>query len=88
MSNADEIKPGVTILVPTGADPLRPRSAYRLAVTWVGNVSADGTYIRVNGDLQRLDGSPSMRRTPQGRIVRTFSTPPVLPLAEIKVVER
>lgn len=78
----DEIRPGVTILVPAGADPLRPRHRLRLRVTWVGNVSDDGERIRVNGDLMRLDGSPSRSRN-----FRTFSTPPWLELALLTSVE-
>lgn len=54
-----DITPGITVLVPIGADLRRPSRPYRLRVTvaWPGT----GGMVRVGGHLQRLDGTPSGR---------------------------
>jgi hypothetical protein len=58
---AEDLKPGVTVLVPAGADSAR-RLPYRLLITKVNWVASDGETAHVVGKIQRLDGTPTRRK--------------------------
>lgn len=58
--NLTDIKPGVTVIVPAGADFTR-KTPYRLKITRVEWVREDISTAGVHGEVYRLDGSPSRR---------------------------
>jgi hypothetical protein len=59
--NVDDIKPGALVKVPKGADIMH-RTAYLLRVYKVDSCASGA--VCVQGEIRRLDGSPSTRRAP------------------------
>ena len=60
------MKPGITVLVPAGADYMRPMTSYGLRITDV--VWVKPTHAEVVGRVCRSDGSPSTLRHPYRRV--------------------
>jgi len=75
--NPADLKAGVTVLVPAGADSAR-RQPYRLAIAKVAWIAPDGRFVQVEGTVQRLDGTPTRRKF-EHRFVQ-------LPVAKLEVV--
>lgn len=69
---AEDIKPGVEIVVPAGADGIR-KLPYRLLVTHV-SVSKVTGYVTMSGRLQRMSGAPTMKK--RSAAVRTVTINP------------
>ena len=70
--NAEDIKPGVEIVVPAGADWIR-KLPYRLRVTHVSVSRATGA-VTITGRLQRLSGAPTAKK--RTAAVRTLTIDP------------
>lgn len=68
----EDIKPGVEIVVPAGADGIH-KLPYRLRVTHV-SVSKETGVVTVTGRLQRLSGAPTAKK--RSASMRQFTTDP------------
>ena len=59
----EQVRPGVTVLVPRDADRTRPGMTYKLRIA----AAYDGhepSWVRVDGRVLRLDGTEGQRRYP------------------------
>lgn len=59
--DAKDIKPGVEIVVPAGADAIR-KLPYRLQVVSILTHSGEAGWMHVSGTLLRLSGAPSAKK--------------------------
>ena len=79
---AEDITPGVEIIVAAGADGIR-KLPYRLAVTHV-NVSRHTGAVTVTGRLRRLSGAPTQKKHTAAVRTATFTS---AALAKIRLAE-